>query len=186
MRQHRRIHLVWRSKPRSKIKGKIHWECIAFSSFLCLFRFCFFSFCFRFVGRTLNYHWLNKKNHYTIGNRRERSKIESWGKKHTNRTKLNRETMHNKPLLFKWSPTNENRSTANRFVRIRIVWSSLRLPRHRYYIIINIICWLTKHKYFSFVLFFSLFSWFFVATTCFTVSMKIIQWLYRFFLSHLS
>lgn len=43
---------------------------------------------------------------------RKRSEIES------RKSKLNRETMLKKPLLFKSFSTNENRSKTNRFVRM--------------------------------------------------------------------
>ena len=57
--------------------------------------------------------------------RKNQNEIEFW-KEEKRTTKLNCETMLKKPLLFKWSPTNEKRSKTNRFLRT-YVWSSFMI-----------------------------------------------------------
>lgn len=159
------IRLVWHIESRSKIKGKISSECIAFSSFFTSAWDFFFQFLLLFrPGRTLNYlgQYTKKKTdtHNALSRRKKRDRITVEKKKKT----IQKEQQN---WIVKRCWRNPSCSNDRRPMKIApkpidlyacIVWCCLRLLQHRYYIIINIICWLTKHKYCSF---FSLYSFFF-------------------------
>lgn len=147
-----------------KSKGKIHWVCIAFSSFLLgFFTSTLLCVCLLFLSaqrRTLNYldinihtrvekKWKQNKNKNKRMNvwlsRRFAENGPKWDRiiKKTHRNKLNRETMLKKPLLFESSPTNEN-PFQNQSISTHVLFDlrSRLLLLLRYYI--NIICWLTN------------------------------------------